>query len=842
MKRSLLLFALVLALVSVSLGQQAGRPRRVLTKPGLPCNPRDFIQAVDTGVTSVCGPAGDVWDDLSGGGGGGGGAGDVVGPSSSTDTELPLFSGTGGKTLKRSNTLTGYLKLTSGVVSAAVIPESDLPSLINAAKIGDGSVSTSEFQFLNTVTSNVQTQIDGKPPSTRSISTTSPLTGGGDLSANRTFAINDAAADGATKGAASFTAADFNATTGNISLDYTNGQAASGSLKGFLTSTDWSTFNSKQAGPLTGDVTTSGAAATIANDAVTNAKAGNMAANTIKGRVTASTGDPEDLSATQAKTVIGLATISTDNAITRFDSTAGNTQNSGVTIDDGNNLSTPGSITSGAGGSAAGALDLGEGTAASLVANTFTIMSPTDVAAGGLAYVLPATAATGFLLATDSSGMMTLSHVAFSGTGNVARVTDTVFTSSLQVPNGAAPTTDAFGEIAGDNNAWATSRGAIQWFDGTANTYIVGVLASDTPSNGQVPTWNTGGTITWETPSGGGSSLPVADTTSVVKGSGDATKEVRFEVDGLTTSTVRVITAPDSNTTLPIISQLLTFTGPSAARTITLPDASITVARTDAGQTFTGVNTFTSPKILTDLSDTNGNELFKVTATGSAVNEFTVANAATGNAPTLSATGSDTNIDLRLTPKGAGAVVVNQAGSGTIALGSGGSYDAGFTRTAAGVIKTTNGSSGSGWIQNTSGSAFLTADATNATTTMANVSDLTITVTSGRKYAGKAILYFSDSVAADGAKMDFDGGTATMTNFRAHATAFDSALNLSTQTTAIATDVAAATFTGAGIFEIHFTLEPSASGTLIPRFAQNAHTTGTLTLARGSFLMIWDMP
>jgi hypothetical protein len=58
--------------------------------------------------------------------------------------------------------------------------------------------------------------------------------------------INNAAADGSTKGAASFTAADFDASSGNISIDYTNGQAASGSNKGFLTSADWTTFNGKQ--------------------------------------------------------------------------------------------------------------------------------------------------------------------------------------------------------------------------------------------------------------------------------------------------------------------------------------------------------------------------------------------------------------------------------------------------------------------------------------------------------------------------------------------------------------------------------------------------------------------
>lgn len=84
-------------------------------------------------------------------------------------------------------------------------------------------------------------------PSSRSIGTTSPLTGGGTLAADLTLAINNAAADGATKGAAAFAAADFNSSSGVISLDYTNGQAASAGAKGYLTSTDWSTFNGKQA-------------------------------------------------------------------------------------------------------------------------------------------------------------------------------------------------------------------------------------------------------------------------------------------------------------------------------------------------------------------------------------------------------------------------------------------------------------------------------------------------------------------------------------------------------------------------------------------------------------------
>ena len=63
---------------------------------------------------------------------------------------------------------------------------------------------------------------------------------------------------------------------------------------------------------LTGDVTGSGTgsfAATIANDAVTNAKAANMAQATIKGRQAASgTGDPEDLTADQVSTILDSAT------------------------------------------------------------------------------------------------------------------------------------------------------------------------------------------------------------------------------------------------------------------------------------------------------------------------------------------------------------------------------------------------------------------------------------------------------------------------------------------------------------------------------------------------------
>jgi hypothetical protein len=65
--------------------------------------------------------------------------------------------------------------------------------------------------------------------------------------------------------------------------------------------------------------------------------------------------------------------------------------------------------------------------------------------------------------------------------------------------------------------------------------------------------------------------------------------------------------------------------------------------------------TLTSP-IINEIDDSNGNEQIIFTATASAVNEVTIANAATGNDPTFTASGSDTNVGLDFIPKGTGAV------------------------------------------------------------------------------------------------------------------------------------------------------------------------------------------
>ena len=58
------------------------------------------------------------------------------------------------------------------------------------------------------------------------------------------------------------------------------------------------------------------------------------------------------------------------------------------------------------------------------------------------------------------------------------------------------------------------------------------------------------------------------------------------------------------------------------------------------------------------ITDSSDNEIAIFERTASAVNEYTITNAATGNNPTIAATGGDTNISVALTPKGNGLVIV----------------------------------------------------------------------------------------------------------------------------------------------------------------------------------------
>ena len=113
--------------------------------------------------------------------------------------------------------------------------------------------------------------------------------------------------------------------------------------------------------------------------------------------------------------------------------------------------------------------------------------------------------------------------------------------------------------------------------------------------------------------------------------------------------------------------------------TLTLPTSTDTLIGRATTDTLTN-KTLTSPKINTAINDSNGAAFITLTTTASAVNAITYANAATGNKPTITASGTDTNITLSLSGKGTGSVEASKFAvtSSTITADGAASTSAGF--------------------------------------------------------------------------------------------------------------------------------------------------------------------
>lgn len=91
-------------------------------------------------------------------------------------------------TLVGQDIVRGQIDLTTDVTGA--LPNGNIGTGIDAAKIADGSVSNAEFQFINSVTSNVQTQIDGKLSGNETITLSGDVTGSGATAITTTIQPN----------------------------------------------------------------------------------------------------------------------------------------------------------------------------------------------------------------------------------------------------------------------------------------------------------------------------------------------------------------------------------------------------------------------------------------------------------------------------------------------------------------------------------------------------------------------------------------------------------------------------------------------------------------------------
>lgn len=178
--------------------------------------------------------------------------------------------------------------------------------------------------------------------------------------------------------------------------------------------------------------------------------------------------------------------------------------------------------------------------------------------------------------------------------------------TALEIPNSGTPTVSSAGQIALDTNGDGSTvtTGVIKVHDGSNSLNVFG--ATNFPSSdNDVMAYDSGtNSVTWQAQSGAGGGI-----SNVVE---DTTPQLGGALD-------------------------------ANGNDIQFDDA-------------------------TGIDDDSGNEQIIFKSTLSAVNYLEVTNSATGNAPSLSANGSDTNVSLNLTTKGTGTV---QAGGVDVATVSG---------------------------------------------------------------------------------------------------------------------------------------------------------------------------
>ena len=150
---------------------------------------------------------------------------------------------------------------------------------------------------------------------------------------------------------------------------------------------------------------------------------------------------------------------------------------------------------------------------------------------------------------TTNRGVCKPNHGAYSGNWEtVLNPNYDLLDFTCTPPLTCASTTIALGTVGMANGGTGTgtnTKGDLLvgtgsgWDKVAVGTDGQGLVADSTQTTG----------VKWGT-TGSGTTLPVVDTQSIAKGSSDPTKKVRFEVDGISTGTTRVITMPDADVTL----------------------------------------------------------------------------------------------------------------------------------------------------------------------------------------------------------------------------------------------------------------------------------------------------
>jgi hypothetical protein len=308
----------------------------------------------------------------------------------------------------------------------------------------------------------------------------------------------------------------------------------------------------------------------------------------------------------------GLATV-TSNALIKGNGTSAMVV-TGCTIDSSNNLTCPGTITSGSGSGVAGVLDLTQGTLpGSFPVNTFSLYAPTSISTA-YQWRVPAADAAGAIVSDGAGTPGILSIVGFSGTGNIAKVTSPTFVTptlgaatatSLATATLTASTTVTLSAISGSTQCLHVDTNG-----------VVSGTGTDCGAGG-----------------GGGANVALSNLASV---SINTSLLAQASVDlGSTTKAFGNLYLTGAGT---FGTNYLKFTGtPTSTRTVTFPDATDTVA--ELGQ----ANVFTAAQSITEAvgaSTVAGLTMATSTAATSANQKWSPALILTGNGWDSSASAS----------------------------------------------------------------------------------------------------------------------------------------------------------------------------------------------------------
>lgn len=128
-------------------------------------------------------------------------------------------------------------------------------------------------------------------------------------------------------------------------------------------------------------------------------------------------------------------------------------------------------------------------------------------------------------------------------------------------PPGSPNTVDIYVVPPSATGAWSGQTDKFAKYNGTSWDFILPNANALvwTEDNNTLYTYNSGAWAVTNA-NASGATLPVADTTAIVKGSADNTKQLRFEVDGFTSGQTRVATPPNED---------FTMVGAASAQTLT---------------------------------------------------------------------------------------------------------------------------------------------------------------------------------------------------------------------------------------------------------------------------------